>query len=99
MVNVISPIEIYFEECCRYKFLKRVSNTRSNHEVVGFVALEHSPHCFDIVRSPAPVAADRQVAERKPCSGAGRDFGGCSGDLAGHKASRPERRFVIEQKT
>ena len=56
---MISPIETDFEERCRYEFLKRMGDTRSNNKIVGLVALQHPPHGFDIIGSPAPVAADR----------------------------------------
>ena len=59
VINVISPIETDFEERCRYEFLERMGDTRSDNEIIGLVALQHPPHGFDIIGSPAPVAAER----------------------------------------
>jgi hypothetical protein len=58
---MISAIESNLEECCRYEFLKRLGDTRGNNEVIGLVALEHSPHRFDVVGSPPPIAANRRL--------------------------------------
>jgi hypothetical protein len=63
---VILPTEPDRGERCRYEFLERVGDARSNNEVVGLAALKHSPHRIDVVGSPAPIAADREVAEGKP---------------------------------
>ena len=38
-----------------------MGDARSNNEVVGLVALKHSPHRVDVIGSPAPIAADREV--------------------------------------
>jgi hypothetical protein len=96
---VILPIEPDCGERGRYEFLERVGDARSNNEVVGLVALKHSPHRVDVVGSPAPIAANREVAEGKPLSAPRTDSGRCRGDLAGHEAARPKGRFVIEQKS
>src|SRR5258708_39042748 len=85
-------------ECRGYEFLKRVSDARSNNEVVGLVALKHSPHRLDVVGSPAPIAADREVAESKPLSAPRTNPGRRRGHFAGYEAARPKRRFVIEEK-
>jgi len=90
---VIAPIEPDLCECRRHEFLERVGDARSNNEVVGVVALKHFPDRLDVIGSPAPIAADREVAESKPLSAAGADFR----DLAGHEAARPQGRFVIEE--
>jgi len=69
------PTEPDRGERCRYEFLERVGDARSNNEVVGLAALKHSPHRIDVVGSPAPIAADREVAEGKPLSAARADPG------------------------
>ena len=90
VIDVISPIKFNFEECCGYEFFKRVGDARSNNEVVGLVALKYSPHRFDVIGSPAPIAADREVAKSKPLSAAGTNPRSCRGDLAGHEAAWPK---------
>jgi len=55
-------------------------------------------HRLDLVGSPAPIAADREVAESKPLSAPRTDPGRGRGHFAGYEAARPKRRFVIEEK-
>src|SRR5437899_1846423 len=86
-INMISPIESDLAECYRHEFFNRMGGTRGNNEVVGLGALEHFPHRFDVVGSPAPIAADREVAESKPLSAASTNPGRRRGDLAGHEAA------------
>ena len=76
-----------------------MGNTRSNNEVVGLVTLKHSPHHLDVIGSPTPVAADREIAESEPLLAARADPGCCGGDLAGHEAAWPKWRFMIEEKS
>src|SRR5258708_18278339 len=99
IVNVILPLKPDLGECRRHEFLERMGDARSNNEIVGLSALKHPPHRLDVVGSPAPIAADREVAESKPLSAAGADPRRCRCDLAGHEAVWPEWRFVIEQKS
>src|SRR5262249_37595642 len=99
IIDVISPIEPDLGKCHRYEFLQRMGDARSNNEVIGLVALKHFPHRLDVIGSPSPIAADREVAGRKPLSAAGGDPGCCRCDLASHEAVWSKRRFVIEEKT
>ncbi len=90
IINVISPIESNLGECYRHEFFNRMGGPRSNNEVVGLIALKHFPHRLDVVGSPAPIAADRQIAETKPLSAARTNPGRRRGDLAGHEAAWPK---------
>jgi len=67
------------------------------YEIVGLVALQHSPHRLDVFGSPSPITADREITESEPFSAARTNSGCCRGDLAGHKPGWTKRRFMIEQ--
>jgi len=61
--NVVLPSQSNFGKCGRHKFIQPVGYTRSNNKILGPFMLKHHPHCFYVVRRPAPVAMYRNVAE------------------------------------
>src|SRR5262249_35106050 len=61
--DVVWPSQSNFGKRGRHKFIQPVGCTRSNNKILGPIMLQHHPHRFYVVRRPAPVAMNRNVAE------------------------------------
>ena len=75
----------------------RVVDARSDHVVLGLVALQHAPHRVDEVGRVTPVAARVEVAEHQLRRQAQLDRGGRVGDLAGDELEAAAGALVIEE--
>ena len=94
---MIAPVEANLGEGSGDELFERVRHTRSNDKVVRRVALQHQPHCLNIIRNPTPVAIHGQITEREPLAAALRNTRCGAGDLAGDEARRSQRGLVVEQ--
>src|ERR1700690_2308441 len=94
---MVAPIEVNCSESLPYKILKAIAAPRSDHEILGFLTLNHLPHCFYILGRPAPISTDVEISESQllPAS-FGYPASGCD-DFARDKALRSYRRLVIKQ--
>ena len=81
----------------RTKSRTRLGPVGRQHESVGLVRLQHSPHALDIFLGEAPVALRVEVAELQAIQLAEFDLGDAVGDLAGHELAAAQRTFVVEQ--
>ena len=93
---MIAPVEVHGGERLADEVLEAVARAGRDDEIRG-LRLQHPPHRLDIFRRPAPVTADRQVAEHEFLGAAPRDPARRRDDLARHEPNRPDRGLVVEE--
>src|SRR5258707_15099707 len=96
-LDVFLPLETDMAEGHLDKLAHAIRLTCSNDVVVGFVLLQHKPHCFDIVAGKAPIALSLKIAKIKSVLQAFLDAPDCAGDLARDKRFAAARTLVIEE--
>lgn len=60
-IDMFRGIESKFRKHHANEIPERVLFTGGNHLIVGFILLQHHPHCFDIIGCPAPIARDSDI--------------------------------------
>mmetsp|Transcript_11082 Transcript_11082/g.17785 ORF Transcript_11082/g.17785 Transcript_11082/m.17785 type:complete len:277 (-) Transcript_11082:110-940(-) len=80
-----------------YKLSDRMSFSRRQHVVIGFILLEHPPHSFDVISGVTPIAFCVEVSKIQGLVETGHNPGNTGGDLSCDKRTSPTRRFVVEQ--
>jgi hypothetical protein len=71
--------------------------TCGDNEIIGFVLLQHAPHCIDVLRSITPVSLGVHIAKNELVLLAFIDACSGSGDLARDESFSAARGFVIEE--
>ena len=79
------------------KFAHRVRLAGCHDVVVGFVLLEHEPHCLDVVACVSVVACRIEVPERDGVLKTQLDARECVRDLAREELESPPLALVVEQ--
>ena len=95
--DVPPPVEPDRPEGLGHERLEARRHAGGDHEVLEFVLLEHPVHRHDVFRGPAPVAADREVAQPERLLLPARDPAGRRHDLLGHEPLGPQRALVVEE--
>ena len=95
--DVSPPVEPQSRKDLRDELLEAEGRAGRDHIILRLVTLEHRVHRDHVLRSPAPVAADRQVAKRERPLLTGGDAAGRGHDLLRHEPFRAERTLVVEE--
>lgn len=94
---MIVVVQVQVSEDLFQEVPDRMDFTGGDHEVVGFLVLQHQPHRLDVISGKPPVSFRVEVSQQKLFLQAEFDPGRSACDFSCHEMFATTWRFVVEQ--